>query len=310
MNRRSLLALSLALAALVGCDRRDEPFATTTSVAAATPSGAPSVSPTPSPSASAGPSEGFKLLVIGDYGNGTVEEAAVADSVRAVAAGSKVDALVTTGDNVYPSGRPENFSEAWTIPYGWVSETGLPLIASLGNHDVQVDGGVGVMNLLGMPGPWYSKVVGSSEIFVLDANRPSDPQQLEWMQRQLAASSARWKIAVFHQGPFSCSEHDGDPTVEQTWLPIFEREGVDLVLTGHDHNYQRFAETDGIDYVVTGGGGAQLYPVDECPSTYPQRLIADDDHFHHLQVEGSADSLSVRAVSPDGLTLDEFSIQP
>lgn len=221
-----------------------------------------------------------------------------------------IDALVTTGDNVYESGHPRFFGVAWEQPYGWVEDAGIEVIASLGNHDIRTQDGRFVMELLGMPARWYSVVIGDAEVFALDANYPTDPEQLEWFRDALQASEARWKIAVFHHPAFSCSRHDGEPAVQRLWVPIFERARVDLVLNGHDHNYQRFAELDGVTYVVTGGGGnPELYPVDDCPAGYPRRAVANDQDHHFVAVEGSARRLRLRAVASDGGVIDDVALE-
>ncbi len=90
----------------------------------------------------------------------------------------------------------------------------------------------------------------------------------------------------------------------------FEEAGVDLVLSGHDHNYQRFDERGGVTYVVTGGGGnSRLYELKECPADYPERLVGNAQVNHFLLVEGSARRLRVRALTGDGEVIDDFSLQ-
>ena len=218
------------------------------------------------------------------------------------------DALITTGDNVYPEGDPSYFEAAWRNPYGWVEGTDLSIVASLGNHDVEEDRGESVMQLLGMPGPWYRRSIEHADLFVVDANRPTDPVQLRWLQRSLERSQAPWKIVVFHQPAYSCAYHDGTPEVVNSLVPILEQEDVDLVLNGHDHDYQRFGPSHGITYVVTGGGGAPLYSLDACPEGAPPRVRGNDDEHHFVSIEGSRTTLRVSAVAVDGSILDDFTL--
>ncbi|MDQ4059288.1 MAG: metallophosphoesterase, partial [Actinomycetota bacterium] len=181
----------------------------------------------------------FGLVVIGDYGTGEEEAMDVAGEVREWVEAHGTDALVTTGDNVYPEAEPEYFDRAWVQPYGWVQDEGLAVVASLGNHDVDAeDEGRAVMELLDMPHRWYVRSIGDADIFALDANQPEDEEQLAWLEDALASSKAAWKIAVFHQPVFSCAKHDGTPDIVEEWVPIFEDNEVDLVLNGHDHTYQ------------------------------------------------------------------------
>jgi hypothetical protein len=62
------------------------------------------------------------------------------------------------------------------------------------------------------------------------------------------------------------------------WVPLFERHGVQLTLSGHDHNYQRFVPRRGVTYVVHGGGVGSYYPVKRCPRGYPRRVRARREH--------------------------------
>jgi hypothetical protein len=84
---------------------------------------------------------------------------------------------------------------------------------------------------------------------------------------------------------------------------------VQLVLSGHDHNYQRFAGRDGVTYVVHGGGGAGLYRLRGCPSSYPPRVRTRYEHGF-LSVSIGPDDLAVSAVDLRGRVTDRFSLFP
>ncbi len=184
------------------------------------------------------------------------------------------------------------------------------MIASLGNHD-RNQYGEPEIRLFGLPGPWYEKTVGDADVVVLDANRPDDPKQLEWLTSTLPTLHSRWQIVVFHQPAYSCAFHDSTPLVDDLWVPLFHQWGVDLVLNGHDHNYQRFAADDGIVYVVTGGGGNEdLYALEECPDDTPERVAGDDKHHHFLTVQGNDGRLRLKAIATDGTLLDDVTLVP
>jgi hypothetical protein len=88
-------------------------------------------------------------------------------------------------------------------------------------------------------------------------------------------------------------------------VPLLERYGVRLVLSGHDHNYQRFAR-NGVTYVVHGGG-AGVYPLRRCPAAHPRRLAARAARgFLYLTVE--PDAFDLRAVGLDGRTIDRVRV--
>jgi hypothetical protein len=228
----------------------------------------------------------------------------VAAAVHNWATAVDADALVTTGDNIYPDGEPEDFDEAWHAPYGWVDDEGLRVVASLGNHDIRHNDGKDVMELLDMPHPWYSTRVGAAQLIVLDANRPEDDEQKRWLGEQLDHSEARWTVVVFHHPVYSCSSHGSTEDVIAHWLPILERGAVDLVLNGHDHNYQRFREGT-TNFVVAGGGGADLYDLRECAPGVPERLAGHDSSHSFVTVEGDAGELRLAAVDVEGKVVDQ-----
>ncbi|MBI4260779.1 MAG: metallophosphoesterase [Actinobacteria bacterium] len=267
-------------------------------------------SPTGGGPATIGAPDRVHLVVIGDFGSGTADEMAVSAAIRDWTDGRPIDALVTTGDNVYEDGHPDEFDRAWRQPYGWVEERGIPVIASLGNHDVKTDDGEPVMELLGMPHRWYERSAGPVDILVLDSNDPFSQEQAEWLEERLAASTAPWQLVILHHPPNSCADHGSDLQVRAVWLDDLEEGGADLVLAGHDHVYQRFAPIDGVTHVVTGGGGAELYDVRACPEGTPEPAAFDDREHHFLYLTITPDRIRGTAVSAAGRVLDSFSISP
>lgn len=250
----------------------------------------------------------FSFVVIGDYGTGADSERRVAARVEQWVVEHDATALLTTGDNIYPDGDPRRFGAAWHQPYGWVAKRDVRVLASLGNHD-HTDGGVPVMRLLGMPARWYRATVGAVEVLALDANRPHDEGQLEWLRDRLARSDSRWTVALFHQPAYSCSLHDSTPAVVANWVPLFEEHGVDLVLAGHDHNYQRFAPRRGVTYVVTGAGGAPLYRIEACTRGEPPMVRGNDDVHGFVAIDGDRTRLRIRAISDSGAVLDDVTLR-
>jgi hypothetical protein len=94
--------------------------------------------------------------------------------------------------------------------------------------------------------------------------------QAAWVRDVLGPSDATWKVVVQHQSAYAtCTRHGSNTTLRDRWVPAFEDAGVDVVIGGHNHVYERSVplwrgeETDparGITYLVTGGAGAPLYP--------------------------------------------------
>lgn len=249
------------------------------------------------------------LAVIGDFGTGEEAERQVAEALRRWSDRGSMDLLLTTGDNVYGSGHPDEFEEAWHRPYGWVERRGIPVVAALGNHDAETDGGAHVMELLAMPGPWYAHRFGPLELFVLEGNHPQHLGQLSFVASALRRSTAPWKVAVVHQPPYTCGHHDGHREIRERWLPILRAGGVDLVLSGHDHNYQRFPRLGDMVFVVSGGGGQDLHEVEACPAGTPEPAFSLDDRHHFVALRATSRELRVRAVAvPGSEVVDELTL--
>jgi 3',5'-cyclic AMP phosphodiesterase CpdA len=250
------------------------------------------------------PSDALRLIAIGDYGVGGEAQRRFGAAVQRFEARSSADVLVTLGDNDYTQNSRE-FHENWEASFGWTREEGVDVLGVLGNHDVRLGGGRYQFDELRMPRRYYRFATGPVELYLLDSNDP-DGAQTAWLRRTLARSRARWRIAALHHPPYTCGNYRSHPEAVARWVPLFERYKVRLVLSGHDHNYQRFAPRRGVRYVVHGGGNrAKLYPIQRCPAGYPRRLRARAEHgFLYLVVRSSR--LDGWAVTAAGRRTDHF----
>lgn len=248
------------------------------------------------------------ILAVGDFGVGGERQRLTGAAVQRFAAGPRqVDALVTLGDNDYTES-PAAFNANWLGSFGWAAADGLLVAGTLGNHDVRVQRGRYEFELLGMPSRYYRRRVGDVGLFVVDSNTLGRVQ-LRWLENVLSSSDAPWKVVAMHHPAFSCGGYLGDRRVRKLLVPLFERTGVDLVLSAHDHNYQRFAARNGVTYVVDGGGGARLYPLRRCPASFPVRKRARTAHGW-LYLRAGPASLRVKAIAPGGRVQDQFVLYP
>jgi hypothetical protein len=111
-------------------------------------------------------------------------------------------------------------------------------------------------------------------------------------------------VVVFHRPAYSCgTQHGSTQAVIRRWVPILERHRVEVVLNGHEHDYQRFTSGASVTYVVTGGGGRALYPIFRSCRGVPTRQAWAVRH-HFVAVEVRLGSLSLTAVAEDGSVLD------
>ncbi len=240
-----------------------------------------------------------RIAAAGDVGTGDRAEQETADAMAALP-GAPFDALLLLGDNVYPSGDPTRLPDTVFNPFRDVLRPGTALLGVLGNHDVSDGNARGQVHALGMPGRWYSWRSGPVEVFALDSTVPGNAEQLIWLRTALAQSTARWKIAALHHPPYSAGWHGSARGVRAAFEPLFDRYGVQLVLAGHDHDYQRSVPIDGVTYVVSGAG-AKTRPTDRAAFT---AVSWSTRHFLDIEVWG--DRIEVQAVAHDGLVYDRF----
>lgn len=244
------------------------------------------------------------IIAFGDFGVGGPYQRAFADGVRKFESNNRADALITLGDNDYTESPPA-FRRNWEESFGaWSRRWGIKVVGVLGNHDVRVQGGTYQFRSLSMPGRYYRRRIGDVDVYALDSNNV-DSRQTAWLARSLRASRARWKLAAFHHPAYTCGNYGSHGDVVSKWAPLFERYGVKLVLSGHDHNYQRFAVRRGVRYVVHGGANPRLYPLRSCPAGYPRRVRALHEHgFLYLSIRGGR--LDGWKVWPNGRIRDHF----
>lgn len=242
-----------------------------------------------------------RLAAAGDVGTGGAAEWVTATAMDRLEESGEFDALLLLGDNIYPDGDVARVGPAVLDPFAGVLDGGTALLAALGNHDVRTADGVPQLEALGMPGRWYETRIGPVALVVLDSTRAEDPEQLAWAGSALAAAQvdgAVWTVVVQHHPPLSAGYHGSHEPSRRLLVPLFERLGVDLVLSGHDHDYQRSTPQNGVVYVVSGGA-ATLRP------TGAGAFTASSASIHHfLELAVFADRLELRAVDQGGRILD------
>jgi alkaline phosphatase len=194
--------------------------------------------------------------------------------------------VMTAGDNAYESGTPRQFRRCYHPTWGQFRARTRP---ALGNHDWQTEGAAGYFRYFGKrAGPagrgYYSFKTGGWRIYVLDTTRCQRGRndrsgcgrssgQYRWLKRHLAAHPSRCTLVVGHHPRFSSGVGGNNEKVAPL-LWLLYRAGAELVINGHDHNYERFAParpdgtTDlrhGMRQIIAGAGGARLTPFRKAP---------------------------------------------
>ncbi|PYP43191.1 MAG: hypothetical protein DMD43_00090 [Gemmatimonadetes bacterium] len=180
--------------------------------------------------------------------------------------------VFTTGDNAYPDGSPTDYSRCYSVSWGRHRHRTRPVP---GNHDYQTAGARGYFGYFGAAaGPagrgYYSYDLGGWHVLALDSeiDMGASSPQVGWLRADLAAHPSRCTIAFWHTPRFSSgTTHGGSPRSLEVWRMLYAA-GVDLVINGHEHHYERFAPqtpagdrdaAHGIREFVAGTGGSSNY---------------------------------------------------
>lgn len=252
----------------------------------------------------AGPDTALTLAVIGDYGSGQAQETAVANRVHTW----DVDAVITLGDNNYPSGAASTIARNITRDYGRYISGNLAanrFWPSLGNHDYKTRQAQSYIDYFVLPGNerWYSVDYGVARLWALDSSKWG-AEQRAWLEAGLAGSEACFDIVYFHHAPYSSGKHGGTAKMR---LP-FGVWGAEVVMAGHDHTYERL-DVGGVPYFVNGLGGKSRYPWGGPPLTgaaVTQARFRDDYGAMRLTVDGN--TLTAEFITDDGVIVDTLTI--
>jgi 3',5'-cyclic AMP phosphodiesterase CpdA len=244
----------------------------------------------------------LRLAVAGDIGDSGRRLDATAAAIGRLAGDDPFDLLLLLGDNVYPAGDPARIPDTVYKPFGPVLERGTALLAILGNHDVVKGQGDAQLAALGMPGRWWSVERSGVLIVGLDSNRPDDPDQLAWLERTLRDTGAAWKIVALHHPPYSAGYQGSNKAARAAFTPLFERYGVQLVLSGHDHDYQRSRPIGATTYVVAGAGAGTR-------RTGEAEFTAVSFSWHsYLELGVYPDRIVGRVLNQENRVADEWSL--
>jgi hypothetical protein len=177
--------------------------------------------------------------------------------------------VLTLGDNVYENGTLAEFNELYAPSWGQFAASTEP---SPGNHEYNTPGAAGYFDYFGpFAGPdrrgYYSFNAGNWHVVSLNSEVLSQ-SQLDWLRQDLSQNTRSCILAYWHKPLFSSGSHSGDPNQRPFWDILYQH-GADLVLNGHDHNYERFAkqnpsglvDPNGIRQFIVGTGGAALRSV-------------------------------------------------
>ena len=281
------------------------PTATPDPTESALPSSTPFVPPT---------TPGPAVLV----GAGDIATCAGTDDSATAALIAGIDGTVfTAGDNVYEEGTAAQFRDCYGPTWGRFLDRTLPAI---GNHEYLTTAAAGYFgyfgNAAGDPSEgWYARQVGTWRVYVLNSNcntvggcRAGSPQE-QWLRADLAANRTACALAIWHHPRFSSGEHGNFSSMTPIWQALYDA-GAELVINGHDHDYERFdaqtpagkADPNGIVEIIVGTGGRGLRAVGK---PIANSVVHNDNTFGVLKLTLSDGSWESRFVPVPGRTFSD-----
>lgn len=274
------------------------------------------------------PMEGnLTVQVIGDSGGADIWQHRVTERMAADGA----DLMLHAGDIIYPAFHP-TLADIRFLSVQRPLMRSTPTFFAWGNHDL-LYGTAPFLEVLRsptndtavadhllertLPQSYYSFDAGDVHFVVLFQPfatqyllRPENPQA-RWLERDLASTTKPWKVLISHlpsvtsglqrQDDFNFNGRRDSQEFADALLPIVRRYGVQILLAGHDHDYERFIPTDGFTSIVTGGGGGPPYGLRETDARSATFLAVY--HYTRLRFEGPR--LSIQCIDWQGRIQDE-----
>lgn len=243
--------------------------------------------------------DSVRFAIIGDSGTGDRLQYETADRLWLAHGQFSFDFVLMMGDNIYGSKKPQDFAQKFEKPYKALLDAKVSFYASLGNHDLGEEQQYKPFHMDGQR--YYTFKKGNVRFFALDSNY-MDPEQLSWLTKQLESSTDDWKIAFFHHPLYSSARFHGSSVELRGVLePLFQKYGVQVVFSGHDHVYERMRPQKGIAYFTEGSSG-QLRRGDVRGAEFTAKSFDTDCAFMLLEIE--KDELYFQTISRTGETVD------
>jgi len=211
---------------------------------------------------------------------------------------------IYTGDLCY-SGKYFEWKKEFFTPEEQELIARVPFFNSLGNHEAQTE-----LTKVFLQAPqsksdneyYYSFDYGDVHFLILNTEDNIQPGSPQWKfaEEDLANTTQKWKIVVFHIPAYSWGGHNGNKNMQEFTSKILEKYKVDIVLNGHNHFYQR-SFVNGIYHLVFGGGGSPLYEPKESP--FVQKSVKD---YHYGVMDVTPNSLKLTVFDLRGNIIDEL----
>jgi hypothetical protein len=244
-----------------------------------------------------------RFAAFGDSGNGGDNQRAVYRQIETV----PYDFVLHLGDLAYEKGQAWELEDHYFSVYRRLSRS-FAVFPVIGNHDYATSQAAAYLLAFDLPDNgvatererFYSFDWGLVHFVALDTERMTE-QQATWMDADLQKNTRPWVVVYGHRPPYSSGSHGSNITFRQIFGPILYKHRVPLVLSGHDHDYERTRPIDGTVYVVSGGGGRDTRDVGKSSFT-----AYVEDVLHFVFVEVDEQTLTLHAIDGVGREFDSL----
>lgn len=311
-----------------------------------------------------GASTFLRFWITGDFGSGQSVQQSVRNAFTTAYANTKINGWIWLGDNAYDSGTDTEYQNYVFNVYQQVTRR-IPIFPSPGNHDYGESGYLSsaalgfnfayfnIFNINTTFGPtekYYAFNYGNVHFISLDSYGSQShvgSAMYNWLQGDLAANTQRWTVVYFHHPPYTKGTHNSDNETEliairNNIIPLLENYGVDVVLSGHSHTYERSALIKGhyglessfnsnpypTGHIVSGGLGPYYKASTFAPGTvyavcgtggktpgsptpgYPHNAMVVSDTVNNgaMMLEVNSNALTLKYLNIYGSTVDQFTI--
>jgi hypothetical protein len=243
----------------------------------------------------------LRFAVIGDTGTGTDKQRQLADKMVQYRTAFPFEFVLMMGDNLYGSETAQDFASKFSDVYKPLLDQNVKFYAALGNHDLPIQINYENFNMNGKE--YYRLKKGNVAFYALNSNY-MDKKQVKWLEDELVKDTSEWKVAFMHHPPYSSGgKHGSDKQLREVVEPIFVKYGVNVVLTGHDHFYERVKPQKGIYYFVSGAGGKLRSGDIKDNSTLTEKGYDRDMSFMLFEVVNGK-QMHFQVISRTGETVD------
>jgi hypothetical protein len=244
--------------------------------------------------------DSVRFMVVGDTGTGSRQQNELAAVMLRFWQAFPFEFALLVGDNMYGSEKAADYKVKFEDVYKPLLDNKVKFYAALGNHDESNQRFYDHFNMSGEE--YYQFKKGGVSFYALNSNY-MDKKQLQWFEEKLKGDTSDWKVAFFHHPPYSSGgKHGSSSSLRDVVEPLFLKYGVNVVLAGHEHFYERVKPQKGIYYFISGAGG-KLRKGDVKKGS-PLTEKAFDTDLSFMLIEVAKDGMHFQVVSRTGETVD------